>query len=168
MTSKSDQNVFVKFASIALLAPLVILVIPFALAILIGLMIYGVLLTAIVWLVWCTRGVDTLVVYSDSPIWRDYMLENVIPCLRGRSVVLNWSERRHWRWYSLPVAVFHFFGGAREYAPIAVVFRPFRWPRTFRFWQPFRDRKHGDLFPLHGVEDRLYEYLGVDHPQTGG
>jgi hypothetical protein len=162
------QTLLCKVASIALLISIVILVIPFVLALLMGLLVYGTSLTIVVWIVWCTRGIDSLIVYSDSPKWHDYMLESVIPRLRGRSIVLNWSERRHWNSFSLPVAVVRFFGGDREYNPMVIVFRPFRIPRTFRFWQPFRDRKHGNDSSLRDVENQLYAYLDPRQRQAIG
>lgn len=168
MNTQRIPNAIAKLASVLLLTAAVVLIIPFAIAMLLGMAIYGLSLTTIVWLTWCTRGVDTLVVYSNSPNWHDYMIETVIPRLQGRSVVINWSERRHWKRHSLPVAVFRFFGGDREFNPMVVVLRPFRVPRTFRFWQPFRDRKHGNVSSLHDVQHRLYTYLDIDIPQTGG
>ena len=168
MVTRRMSNAIFKLGSVLLLAVVVVLVIPFVIAMLAGMAIYGVSLTAIVWLIWCTRGVDTLVVYSNSPNWHDYMVETVLPRLQGRSVVINWSERRYWKWHSLPVAVFRFFGGDREFNPMVVVLRPFRIPRTFRFWQPFRDCKHGNVSSLHEVENRLYAYLDINTPQGGG
>lgn len=160
MAARPEANVVRKLFRIVVLAPVVFLIIPFALALVVGWFVYGVSLTMIVWLIWCTRGIDTLVVYSDSPNWRDYMIEAVLPRLQGRSFVLNWSDRRNWRSLSLPVAVFRFFGGDREYNPIVIVLRPFRIPKTFRFWQAFRERKHGYHTPLHELESRMYNYLG--------
>lgn len=167
MVQKRETNVFKRVLTLVLLAPLIVLIVPLVLALFVGLLVYGLSLTSIVWLLWCSKGIDTLVVYSDSPNWRDYMTESVIPRLQGRSTILNWSERRHWRSLSLPVAVFRFFGGDREYNPIVIVLRPFRLPQTFRFWQPFRDRKHGNLAPLHELESRLDAYLNIN-TQDGG
>ncbi len=168
MTTQRQSNAFGRLASIFLLTVVVVLVLPFAIATLIAMAIYGVGLSVVVWLTWCTRGIDTLVVYSDSPNWHDYMVESVIPRLHGRSVVINWSERRSWKWHSLSVAVFRFFGGNREFNPMVVVLRPFAIPRTFRFWQSFRDRKHGNASSIHDVERRLYTYLDISPAQTDG
>lgn len=160
IAKRRAQTVRFKVASIISLAPIVVLAIPFVFALVIGRVVYGISLTLMVWVVWCTRGIDTLVVYSDSPIWQKYMIESVISKLRGRSIVLNWSERRHWHSRSLPVVVFRYFGGNRECNPMVVVFRPLRLSRTFRFWQPFRDCKHGNNSCLHDVENQLYTCLG--------
>jgi len=39
-------------------------------------------------------GRDILLVYSDSPIWHDYIEERILPHLGERAVVLNWSQCR--------------------------------------------------------------------------
>jgi hypothetical protein len=101
------------------------------------------LLLAGVWLTWCPRGRYALVVYSESPIWRDYFESQVLPALGGRAALLNWSERRQWK-PSLAVMLFRMFAGTREFNPIAIVFEPWRWPRRFRFYRAFRSFKRGE------------------------
>ena len=59
---------------------------------------------------------------------------------------MNWSQRKRWR-FSIARLAFHHFGGNREFNPIAVVFRPFRRTRTFRFWLPFKELKVGTQRP---------------------
>jgi hypothetical protein len=73
--------------------------------------------------------------------------------------VLNWSQRSNWNRWSLPVLCFRHFGGDREFNPMAIVFRPFRKARVFRFWRPFRDRKHGTPSALQEAEKAFFEYL---------
>jgi hypothetical protein len=36
-----------------------------------------------IWFFWLTRGKDILFVYSDSPIWRDYMLSELLPLIES-------------------------------------------------------------------------------------
>jgi hypothetical protein len=108
----------------------------------------AVLLQLVVWLTWCSRGRYVLVVYSYSPIWQEYFEQNVLPAVGSRGVVLNWSDRKQWS-YSLPVALFRFFAGTREFNPLAIVFQPLAWPRRFRFYAPFKAFKHGRR-PAHG------------------
>ena len=113
-----------------------------------------VLVQVFVWCFWLTRGKDVLFIYSDSPIWRDYMLSEVLPLVESRAVVLNWSERRSWNRWSLRVLAFRLFGGQRAFNPLIVVFRPFRWARKFRFWPAFREWKQGNK---HAVEKLKHE-----------
>ena len=72
----------------------------------------GLFLHVAVWLCWCARGRYVLLVYSDSPVWQEYVERELI----ARLVDFN---------------------------PLAVVFRPLRLARRFRFYQPFREFKHG-------------------------
>jgi len=133
---------------------------------LVGYVVHGLALNAAVWMSWCPRGRYVLLVYSDSPIWHDYIQGRLIPRLPPGTVLLNWSERRKWRWHSLPVRLARFFGGSREFNPLVVVFRPFRWGRAFRFWQAFKDRKRGDGRTLAKVESDLFAYLDRSHPSA--
>ena len=122
----------------------------------------------LVWLLWIPKGKDTLCVYSDSPIWHDYMTQEVLPLVENRAVVLNWSERKKWKYWSLPVQVFHSFGGRQAFNPLVVLFRPFRRARTFRFWFAFRDFKHGDSWPVERIVSALRSELkngGASHPR---
>ncbi len=148
-----------KILEILLVVLFLPLLIPLALFALAMYLIHGAALYAIVWLCWCTRGKHVLLVYSDSPIWHDYIEENIIPRLPRSTIILNWSQRRTWRWYSLAVMVVRFFGGTREFNPLVVAFRPFRRARTFRFWQAFRDYKHGNKRTLDSVERDMFAYL---------
>jgi hypothetical protein len=122
--------------------PLLILLLPLVTVGLLLWLVASLLLLAIVWLTWCTHGRYALVVYSNSPIWQEYFETRVLPELKGRAAVLNWSERRGWK-ASLPVLLFRTFAGTREFNPIVIVFEPLLWPRRFRFYRAFQSFKHG-------------------------
>jgi hypothetical protein len=96
-------------------------------------------------------------VLSDSPVWRGYMSAEIVPLVRGRGVILNWSERKKWRRWSLAAHVFHIFGGRREFNPL--VFRPLRRAEVLRFWQAFKNWKHGNTGPLERDRQRLLTAL---------
>ncbi|MEX2029517.1 MAG: hypothetical protein WD906_00885 [Anaerolineales bacterium] len=122
---------------LVLLLPIVVLVL--GLNLLIGLVLHGA-----VWMAWLPPGESVLIVSSESPICKEYMADRVMAALRDRSVVLNWSGRSNWpRWPTLEILVFWYFGWGREFNPLAIVFRPLRIARVFRFWKPFREFKHG-------------------------
>src|SRR4029434_4504982 len=109
-------------AAVVLFSPVILLLVVGILALFV---LTSGCLHILIWIFWCARGRDVLCVYSDSPIWHDYIEQRLLPPIRHRAVVLNWSQRKRWR-PSLARTAFHHFGGNREFNPLAVVFRPFR------------------------------------------
>ena len=144
-----------------LLTLVIVVCSPLLLSLLIAYGLYALLLHILLWMFWSPVGMRVLFVYSNSPVWQSYIEDNILPRLPQGSVVLNWSERGCWRWWSLSAAVFHFFGGSREFNPLAVVVRPLRRVRVFRFWRAFRDAKHGNREALSLLETQFFSYLGL-------
>jgi hypothetical protein len=142
-----------------LIVVLLPLILPLALFAIASHLLYRALLYLLVWAFWLPRGKDILFVYSDSPIWHDYMATQVLPLVQERSVVLNWSERKRWSRWSLSVAVFHHFGGAGEFNPLVMVFQPLRLARVFRFWSAFKDWKRGYKEPVERLRQELFASL---------
>ena len=135
--------------------PLLLVLLPLVVVCVVLWLVAAVLLQVVVWLTWCPKGRYALVVYSNSPIWREYFERHVLPAVGRRAAVLNWSERKLWR-CSFAVTLFRFFGGTRDFNPLAIVFRPLTWPRRFRFYRAFHRFKHGQL---DDVEDLRREFL---------
>jgi hypothetical protein len=108
------------------------------------------------WIGWAQRRI--LFVYSDSPNWKAYLEANIVPKLPANTVVLNWSNRAQWPRFSLPVMLFRCFAGEREFNPIGLVFERFDVVESYRFWQPFRDAKHGRSEALQLVETRFLKH----------
>jgi hypothetical protein len=151
--------------------PLAILLLPIALLLAVPLLILwvlvGIALSILVWVRWCTRGKDILFVYSDSPIWHDYIEGQIIPKIRNRSVILNWSARRHWlNNLSFESLVFRHVGGDREFNPMAVYFRPLRRHQTFRFYKAFHDYKRGKRETLQRIEADFFGCIGIEESGT--
>ena len=113
----------------------------------------------LVWLLWLPRGKNILIVYSESPIWHEYMVTQVLPLVQEHAIVLNWTERSKWPWWSFRVHVFHWFAGDREFNPLVVLFRPFRRARVFRFWSAFKEWKRGDKEPVERLRQELLSAL---------
>jgi hypothetical protein len=143
----------------------VVLLSPLLLPLVLAYGVYAILLHLLLWLLWSPAGTRVLFVYSNSPVWRPYIEEHILPMLPRGSVVLNWSERRRWPWWSLSAAAFRFFGGRREFNPLAVVVQPLHWSRTFRFWKAFRDAKHGNRDSLGKIEAEFLTCLGLPPPR---
>lgn len=150
----------IKWWEVPLIIVLFIPIAPVLVAIGVFFVVFSAWIHIAIWSLWCFRGRDILFVYSDSPIWHDYIEQHVLPHLGERAEVLNCSCRKEWR-FSLARMAFHHFGGYRESNPMAVVFRPFQRTRTFRFWQPFRDFKHGHPEALHQMEGEFFELIGA-------
>jgi hypothetical protein len=157
---------------VVLAIPLVLLYLVLLLVVVLPLfLLYSLLLYTMVSIRWLARGKDVLFVYSNSPHWKEYIESNIVPRLRDRAIVMNWSERRRWSEFSLATACFRHFSGAREFNPLAVVFRPLRRAKIFRFFEAFRLLKHGAPSLLHQTESDLFEYLAAKRnrkPRSGG
>ena len=160
----STTKTHTKWWQAAIVVPVFLLAIPFLVVLLVAFAVSSVCLHVAIWIWWCARGRDILFVYSDSPIWQDYIELRLLPYLGGRAVVLNWSQRKRWH-LSLALLAFRYFAGDREFNPLAVVFRPFRRTRTFRFWEPFRDFKHGRPEALRTMEHEFFSLIGVKRPE---
>jgi hypothetical protein len=143
----------------ALVVVILPIVLPLALIALTLAVAHRIALYMLVWVLWLPKGKDILVVYSDSPIWHDYMATQVLPLVEERAIVLNWSERNRWSRWSFRAHLFHCFGGRREFNPLVVLFRPFRRARTFRFWLPFGDWKRGYREPVERLRQELLSVL---------
>jgi hypothetical protein len=87
------------------------------------------------------------------------MATQILPLVRERAVVLNWSERQMWPRLSFRAHVFHCFGKGREFNPLIVLFSPFRRARIFRFWLPFQDWKRGYPEPVKKLREELVSVL---------
>jgi len=119
-------------------------------------------LYVLVWAWWIGRARRrVLFVYSDSPNWKEHIEVNILPKLPPSTVVLNWSQRRSWPKFNLSVILFRCFAGEREFNPIALVFERFDRVERYRFWQPFRDAKHGRPEALQMLEARLFKHTAV-------
>ena len=148
----------------ALLATLFIVTAPLWLSLLLvaalALAIEKVALYALVWFWWIGPAHRrVLFVYSDSPNWKEYIELAILPRLPANTVVLNWSDRRHWPWLSVPVRLFRRFTGRREFNPIGLVFDRFHLVERYRFWKPFGDLKHGRPEALRKLEEKLFQHV---------
>jgi hypothetical protein len=53
----------------------------------------------------------------------------------GRRVLFVYSNSPVWPTWSLSVSLFRFYAGTSDYNPLAIVIRPWRAPKVFRFWR---------------------------------
>jgi len=141
---------------LVVLAPLLIVLLPI---ILIVYFTASLLLHISVWLLWNSRGIKVLYVYSNSPNWQNHIEEQILPRLPEKRIILNWSERKHWKHQTLASMVFRHFGGDREFNPMAVVIKPLRRAIVFRFYNAFGDFKHGKISELQEMEAEFFRML---------
>jgi hypothetical protein len=133
-------------------------------------------------------GKRGLLVYSNSPNWQSYIEQHWLPRIGSQMVLLNWSERAMWADQApFESAIFRRFAGDTEFNPLAIVFRtraPHATLRTWisgiraldpvsmvapsphdtlviRFFQAFRDHKHGKDRLLRAREAELFGELGA-------
>ena len=129
---------------LALLALFLPLILVYLAGYLVWLLLWGAILRAWFWRAHAARGRLVLFVYSESPNWKAYIEENILPHIRDRCVLLNWSERRLWSSTSpWEARFFRRFSGDREFNPLAPVFCARGRIRSVRFHQAFLDFKHG-------------------------
>jgi hypothetical protein len=154
--NNSQIKRFVQAASIILLLPLII---PLAAIGIVLFLANRLILNALVRLWWLPRRKDVLLVYSDSPIWNEYMTSQILPFVQSRAEILNWSERNRWRRWSLAVRVFHSYSGSRNFNPMVILFSPMGKARLYRFLPVFKEWKHGNPEPLERMRDDLISEL---------
>ena len=142
---------------------LTILILPVVLPLAVSGLLLSALNTTVVYLLvwtwWLPKGKDVLYVSSDSPIWKDYMENEILPLVAKRAVVLSWSDRSMWPNWSFAVRVFRTFGHGRNFNPMVVLFRPLRRAKTFRFLPAFQEWKHGNRTSVEELRRDLMQAL---------
>jgi len=121
-------------------------------------LIYCLLLLLAAWWRWRNTRIRGILVYSDSPNWRDHIAQNWISHLGDQVVVLNWSRRRTWP-RSLAVRVFLRFGLGDDnfnFNPLLIYFRGLSYPLVYRFFHAFRDARHGRPEALQRLERHMF------------
>lgn len=114
------------------------------------------------------QGKAGLLVYSNSPHWQAYIEERWLPRLEERLVVLNWSARQEWpRRHPLEAELVRRYLGQTEYNPAAVLIPVKGKVRVIRFWQAFRDYRHGRDRALRAAEAELFAAVGASRDPSG-
>lgn len=121
--------------------------------------VYGRALLLAAHLRWRARGIRGVMVYSRSPHWQSYIESEWLPSAGSRLRILNWSDRKAWP-APLVVRLFRFFvGDHRNFNPAVVLLRGVNAPLVFRFYNAFRDARHGRPAALKRLERRLFAEL---------
>lgn len=131
-------------------------------------------------------GKRGILVYSSSPNWQRYVEQHWLPTMGDQVVILNWSERATWsERHPFEQRVFRRYGGTSEFNPLAIIFKPrgrfatlrawiqgirrldpwgmfvpnSRDTEVVRFFQAFRDYKHGKDQLLRTKEAEMFDAL---------
>jgi hypothetical protein len=145
---------------------LILMALPLLIAFLVGwllwMWLWGLFLWVWFWRAHASKGRRVLFVYSNSPNWQEYVERELLPDLRPHAVVLNWSERRDWAdLHPWEKRFFERFSPEREFNPAAYVFQSWGRVRCVRFFEAFRDLKHGKAQPLSRAEEELRRLLSA-------
>jgi hypothetical protein len=146
--------------TVILILPAILLVGPFVLVCWLMRSFWGLLLNVAVWLTWIPKGKRMLLINSNSPVGGKHFHREMVAPLQDEAAVLNWSERKQWLRWRRAVQCFRHFRGETCFNPMVIVFRPWRRPKIFRFYEAYRDAKHGHMSELHGMQDELFRFLG--------
>lgn len=156
-----DDSRIRTIAYISLFVVLLPAIVPLFLVVVTFIVLYHAGLYLLIWLLWLPRGKDVLFVNSNSPIWNQYMTNQVLPLVASRAVILNWSERKSWPRWSLARHFFRAYAGRREFNPMVVAFRPLRRAAFFRFYVPLKHWKNGNAEPVEWLRRGLADYVGT-------
>jgi len=138
---------------------LVVLLLPTLLVALPGYWLYGQWLKVRWEQTWGRQGKRILLVYSRSPHWHGYIENNWLPRVAPHAVA-DWSDRSTWpKWAPLEIRAFRYWGGKRDFNPLALLFPKRGKVRALRFWQAFRDLKHGKKITLQTAETELFGFV---------
>ena len=105
-----------------------------------------------------TTGKDVLVVYSDSPHWKEYIETHWLPRWGDRAIAFDRS--RPWREDQVEARLWRAIAGTTEHTPVVIVVPARGKVQIVRFWLAFRDFKHGKDRRLREAEARLATILG--------
>ena len=103
-------------------------------------------------------GKDVVVVYTDSPHWKEYIETRWLPRWAHRVIALDRS--RPWRADQPEARLWRTVAGSVEHTPVVIVVPPHGEVQIVRFFLAFRDYKHGKDTRLREAEARLARILG--------
>ena len=109
-----------------------------------------------------TTGKDVLVVYTDSPHWKEYIETRWLPRWGDRAIAFDRSKP--WHEDQVEARLWRAVAGSTEHTPVVIVIPPRGRVQIVRFWLAFRDFKHGKDKRLRDAEARLAALLGESPP----
>lgn len=125
------------------------IVIPLAVVVVLCWLVASAAVVLAVALMWRTRGISFLIVYSDSAQWKGYFEDEVITAFGKRARVLNLStDGGRQRWWHLDRWIYRHCARYRNRFPIILRFSLLgRW-KAIRFYDAFIQAKKGKIQAL--------------------
>jgi hypothetical protein len=105
-------------------------------------------------------GKFVLIAYTESELWAPYIENVLLPQIADHCVVVNRSRENWKRQFRAERGALSFWGGWRSHTPIAVVLRPWGRIRVFRFYDSFKQMKHGQTTSLEAMSSDLIRCIG--------
>jgi hypothetical protein len=90
---------------------------------------------------WFSKGKHIFFLYSDSKKWKEYFEQELIPKIRDKTAVWNWSTRHKDGWCDdiIEAKILKLYRPLGYFCPLAIVFMPNGGVRTFQFYTPYVD-----------------------------
>lgn len=171
MSSRDQSSVPASFFGGTLVVVLALVLLPLLVPLVLILVavqsLYAAFIYTVVWFWFIPRGKDVLFVSSKSPNWHDYMESAILPLVKDRAIVLDYSERAKWRRWALSTLVFRFFGGYRDFNPLVVRFYRFAGAHTIRFRKGFIEAKHGKPAELESLRLEVLSVIAEERDNLG-
>ena len=102
-----------------------------------------------------------LFVYSQSEHWAPYIEEKILPSISEHTIVINRTTQQNWKnELKLEKRVIELWANIED-NPIAIVFKPKKGVKVFRFFEAFRDLKHGKESKLNELREEFYDYVSI-------
>ncbi|MGE0133249.1 MAG: hypothetical protein AB7U82_34665 [Blastocatellales bacterium] len=102
-----------------------------------------------------------LFVYTQSEHWSPYIEQKILPSISDHAVVINRTTQQQWKKeFALEKRAIELWADI-EANPIALVFKPYKKVKAFRFYEAFRDFKHGKESKLNTLCQEFYDYASL-------
>lgn len=109
-----------------------------------------------------------LLVYSDSPLWGNYIESRWLPAFGTQLVVWKLSSGRSWQTYIRRLFLSAYIPGSSERElPSVIICAKKKAPSVLHFHDAFLDLQFGDEEALRNKERRLAREIGSLLPQPG-
>lgn len=110
---------------------------------------------------WFSKGKRIFFLYSDSKKWKDHFEKKVIPKIKKKAVICNWSTRfeEGWDEKNINYQVFKLFKPLGSFCPLAIVFLPDGKIKTFQFYELYIKKLKSNTPEYDRMEKEFFELV---------